>query len=70
VENATGALTIIVGALMCVFLHDSPVKVKRFTDAEKVAALMRVKESQRLVSCSGVLRASSHNAVVERRTLA
>lgn len=31
---------------MCVFLPDSPVKAKRFTDAEKVAALMRVKESQ------------------------
>ena len=53
---------------MCVFLPDSPVKVKRFTDAEKVAALMRLKESQRLVSCSGVLRASSHSAAVERRT--
>lgn len=33
---------------MCVFLPYSPVKAKRFTDAEKVAALMRVKESQRL----------------------
>ena len=43
--HAIRALTIIVGALVCVFLPDSPVKAKRFTDAEKVAALMRVKEN-------------------------
>ncbi|OCL05979.1 MFS transporter [Glonium stellatum] len=43
---AIGAMTVIVGALVCVFLPDSPVKAKRFTDAEKVAALMRVKENQ------------------------
>ena len=36
----------IVGLLVAVFLPDSPVKAKRFTDAEKVAALMRVKENQ------------------------
>jgi len=53
---------------VCVFLPDSPVKAKRSTDAEKVTALMRVKENQRLVSCSDILRASSHNAAVERRT--
>ncbi|OCK90314.1 MFS general substrate transporter [Cenococcum geophilum 1.58] len=44
--HAIGALTIIVGALVCVFLPDLPVKAKRFTDAEKVTALMRVKENQ------------------------
>lgn len=44
---AIGALTMGVGALVCVFLPDSPVKAKRFSDAEKVAALMRVKENQR-----------------------
>lgn len=43
---AIGALTMGVGALVCVFLPDSPVKAKRFSDAEKVAALMRVKENQ------------------------
>ncbi|KAB2576883.1 Major facilitator superfamily [Lasiodiplodia theobromae] len=43
---AIGALTIAVGILVCVFLPDSPVKAKRFSDAEKVAALMRVKENQ------------------------
>ena len=31
------------------FLPDSPVKAKRFTDAEKVAALLRVKDNQRYV---------------------
>ena len=46
---AIGAMTMIIGALVCVFLPDSPVKAKRFTDAEKVAALMRVKDNQRSV---------------------
>lgn len=44
---AIGALTVGIGVLVCVFLPDSPVKAKRFSDAEKVAALMRVKENQR-----------------------
>lgn len=43
---AIGALTVIVGALICFLLPDSPVKAKRFTDAEKVAVLLRVKENQ------------------------
>ena len=44
---AIGGLTMIVGVLVCLFLPDSPVKAKRFTDAEKVAVLMRVKDNQR-----------------------
>ena len=44
---AIAVLTVIVGALVCIFLPDSPVKAKRFTDGEKVAALMRVKGNQR-----------------------
>ena len=47
---AIGALTIIVGALVCIFLPDSPVKAKRFTDTEKAAALIRVKGNQRYVT--------------------
>lgn len=43
---AIGALTIFIGLLVAVFLPDSPVKAKRFTDAEKVAALLRVKDNQ------------------------
>jgi len=43
---AIGALTMCIGALVCVYLPDSPVKAKRFTDAEKVAALLRTKENQ------------------------
>ena len=43
---AIGAMTMIMGALVCIFLPDSPVKARRFTDAEKVAVLMRVKENQ------------------------
>ncbi|KAL8792205.1 MAG: hypothetical protein Q9195_005227 [Heterodermia aff. obscurata] len=43
---AIGALTMVVGLLVAVFLPDSPVKARRFTDAEKVAALLRVKDNQ------------------------
>ncbi|MCJ1474920.1 hypothetical protein MMC13_003580 [Lambiella insularis] len=43
---AIGAMTMIIGVVVAVFLPDSPVKAKRFTDAEKVAALMRVKDNQ------------------------
>ncbi|KAN0110961.1 allantoate permease [Hyaloscypha variabilis] len=43
---AIGALTILVGALVCIFLPDSPVKARRFTDGEKVAALLRTKNNQ------------------------
>jgi hypothetical protein len=34
------------GFLVFVFLPDSPVKTVRFTEAEKIAALLRVKENQ------------------------
>ena len=44
---AIGALTMVVGVLVFVFLPDSPVKARRFTDAEKVAVLLRVKDNQR-----------------------
>jgi len=43
---AIGAMTMAVGAIVCVYLPDSPVKAKRFSDTEKVAALMRVKNNQ------------------------
>ena len=39
----------VVGLLVAIFLPDSPVKARRFTDAEKVAALLRVKDNQRCV---------------------
>jgi MFS family permease len=44
---AIGAMTMVIGAMVCIFLPDSPVKAKRFSDAEKVAALIRVKNNQR-----------------------
>lgn len=44
---AIGALTMVIGLVVCIFLPDSPVKARRFTDAEKVAALLRVKGNQR-----------------------
>lgn len=43
---AIGAMTVVVGALIAVLLPDSPVKAKRFSDAEKVAALLRTKDNQ------------------------
>ncbi|KAF8848498.1 MFS transporter [Acephala macrosclerotiorum] len=43
---AIGAMTMAIGLLVCIFLPDSPVKAKRFSDAEKVAALLRTKDNQ------------------------
>ncbi|KAF2148299.1 MFS transporter [Myriangium duriaei CBS 260.36] len=41
-----GALTIVIGAVVGLLLPDSPVKAKRFSDAEKVAALLRTRDNQ------------------------
>ena len=35
----------VIGLLVAIFLPDSPVRAKRFTDSEKVAALLRVKDN-------------------------
>ncbi|KAF4550708.1 Allantoate permease-like protein [Elsinoe fawcettii] len=43
---AIGALTVVMGAIVGLFLPDSPVKAKRFSDAEKVAMLLRVRDNQ------------------------
>lgn len=39
-------MTIVFGFVVFMILPDSPVKAVRFTDAERVAALLRVKENQ------------------------
>lgn len=41
-----GLVTVVAGFLVFIFLPDSPVKARRFTDAEKVATLLRVKDNQ------------------------
>lgn len=41
-----GLLTICSGVIICIFLPDSPVRAKRFTEAEKVAVLLRIKDNQ------------------------
>ena len=41
-----GLITIILGFCVFIFLPDSPVKALRFTEVERVAALLRVKENQ------------------------
>ncbi|EXJ55756.1 hypothetical protein A1O7_08686 [Cladophialophora yegresii CBS 114405] len=41
-----GLITVIIGFGVFMLLPDSPVKAVRFTEAEKVAALLRVKENQ------------------------
>ncbi|KAK5268381.1 hypothetical protein LTR99_004214 [Exophiala xenobiotica] len=41
-----GLATVAVGFVVFMFLPDSPVKARRFTDAEKVATLLRVKDNQ------------------------
>jgi len=43
---ATGLMTVVIGGVIFVVLHDSPVKARRFMDAEKIAALLRDKENQ------------------------
>lgn len=43
---AIGILTVVIGAMVAFLLPDSPVKAHRFSDAEKVAALLRVKDNQ------------------------
>lgn len=47
---AIGGMTVVIGAMIALLLPDSPVKAKRFSDAEKVAALLRVKSNQRYVA--------------------
>ena len=39
-------MTVVVGFLVFLYLPDSPVKAMRFSDAERVAAILRVKENQ------------------------
>ena len=41
-----GLITVLIGFGVFMLLPDSPVKALRFTEAEKVAALLRVKENQ------------------------
>jgi len=43
---AIGAATMAAGVLVMLFLLDSPIKARRFTDAEKVAVLLRIKSNQ------------------------
>lgn len=42
-----GGQTITVDLLICMFLPNSPIKAKRFNDAERMAVLMRVKDHER-----------------------
>jgi len=41
-----GLITIILGLVVAIFLPDSPVKALRFTEAERLAAILRVKDNQ------------------------
>jgi ACS family allantoate permease-like MFS transporter len=41
-----GLMTVVIGFFVTIFLPDSPVKAARFTEAEKIAALLRVKGNQ------------------------
>lgn len=40
-----GSLTICSGAAICILLPDSPVRARRFTEVEKVAVLLRMKDN-------------------------
>lgn len=41
-----GGLTICSGVIVCLFLPDSPVRARRFTEAEKTAVLLRIRDNQ------------------------
>lgn len=41
-----GILTICSGVIICLFLPDSPVRARRFTEAEKAAILLRIRNNQ------------------------
>jgi MFS transporter, ACS family, allantoate permease len=41
-----GLCTVVIGFFIFMILPDSPVKAVRFTEAEKIASLLRVKENQ------------------------
>jgi MFS family permease len=64
---AIGAMTMFVGALVCIFLPDSPVKAKRFTDAEKVAALLRTKDNQSGTQNAHLKKAQVHISLFQTR---
>ena len=60
-----------IGLLVAMLLPDSPVKAKRFTDAEKVAALLRVKDNQRYIEDLHLMQRNRSNIVqVGHKTLA
>lgn len=40
-----GGINVMTGVVLCIFLPDSPVRARRFTDAEKVAALLRARDN-------------------------
>ncbi|KAL1867903.1 hypothetical protein Daus18300_006178 [Diaporthe australafricana] len=41
-----GLITICAGVVVCLLLPDSPVKARRFTEAEKAAVLLRIRDNQ------------------------
>lgn len=41
-----GVLTICFGVIICLFLPDSQVRARRFTDAERAAVLLRIRDNQ------------------------
>jgi MFS family permease len=64
---AIGAMTMFVGALVCIILPDSPVKAKRFTDVEKVAALLRTKDNQSGTQNAHLKKAQVHISLFQTR---
>ena len=65
---AIGLLTVVVGLTVCLFLPDSPVKARRFTDAEKVAVLLRVKDNQSGTQNARIKRSQVFEAFRDVRT--
>lgn len=64
-----GLLTIFSGVIICVFLPDSPVRARRFSEAEKAAVLLRIRDNQSGTQNSKIKKPQVIEALKDGRVL-
>lgn len=64
-----GLLTICSGVIICLFLPDSPVRARRFTEAEKAAVLLRIRDNQSGTQNSKIKKSQVVEALKDGRVL-
>ncbi|KAI7776433.1 hypothetical protein LA080_005388 [Diaporthe eres] len=64
-----GLLTICSGVTICLFLPDSPVRSRRFTEAEKAAVLLRIRDNQSGTQNSKIKKPQVVEALKDGRVL-